>query len=246
MARTPRDTVDFFPHFTDASEGDTISILEAQFGNDGYTFWFKLLEKLGKSEGHFLDLRSPIKLSLLCVKCKTTPEKGLIILEKLSDLEAIDQELWRSRVVWCQKFVDHLSEVYKNRRRNLPKKPILTDLNGVPVDEIQDGINNPPVVIPQREIDSKESRGNSVFLCYEETVGKITPTIKEKLIEAEKIYPVDWIKKAFAEAEKRNKRSWGYVESILRRWERDGFDLIGSGDGNGNSVKDVKERFKYL
>ena len=55
MARTQQDTVQYFPHDTGASDGDTLTILEANFGNDGYAFWFKLLEKLGRAPGHSID-----------------------------------------------------------------------------------------------------------------------------------------------------------------------------------------------
>ena len=56
MARTQKDTVDYFPHDADASAGDTLTVLEGQYANDGYAFWFKLLERLASSEGHFIDL----------------------------------------------------------------------------------------------------------------------------------------------------------------------------------------------
>ena len=45
MARPRKQTVDYFPHYCKC--GRTIFILENRFGNDGYAFWFKLLEILG-------------------------------------------------------------------------------------------------------------------------------------------------------------------------------------------------------
>ena len=45
MARPAKTSVDYFPHM--AHSGKTIAILEARWGNDGYAFWFKLLELLG-------------------------------------------------------------------------------------------------------------------------------------------------------------------------------------------------------
>lgn len=47
MARPTKTSVDYFPHMTHS--GKTIAILEARWGNDGYAFWFKLLELLGDS-----------------------------------------------------------------------------------------------------------------------------------------------------------------------------------------------------
>lgn len=53
MARPTKETVDYFPHFVKC--GRTIFILESKYGNDGYAFWFKLLEILGDTEGHYYD-----------------------------------------------------------------------------------------------------------------------------------------------------------------------------------------------
>lgn len=123
--RTQRNVVDYFPHDARASEGDTLTILESRFGNDGYSFWFKLLERLSRSDDHFIDCRDPIKWQLMCAKANTTPEKALSIVETLLELNAIDKDLWGSRVIWCQKLVENLTEVYRNRKRSLPNKPII-------------------------------------------------------------------------------------------------------------------------
>ena len=64
----------------------------------------------------------------------------------------------------------------------------------------------------------------NVFTLYEENIGSITPLIAEELKEAEDRYPVEWVRDAIKEAVLANKRSWRYVHTILRRWEREGPD----------------------
>ncbi len=54
MARPKKQVVDYFPHV--CSQGKTMFILEQKYGNNGYAFWFKLLELLGDAPGHFLDI----------------------------------------------------------------------------------------------------------------------------------------------------------------------------------------------
>lgn len=66
MARPKKQTVDYFPHFVKG--GRTIFILENKFGNDGYAFWFKLLEILGESEGHFYDCSNASNWEYLLAK----------------------------------------------------------------------------------------------------------------------------------------------------------------------------------
>jgi len=62
----------------------------------------------------------------------------------------------------------------------------------------------------------------STFTLYEQNVGMLTPMIAEELIEAEKLYPADWIRDAIKEAVSLNKRSWRYIARILERWSSEG------------------------
>lgn len=126
MARTQKDTVSYFPHDANASSGDTLTVLQSQFGNDGYAFWFKLLEKLATTEGHCLDCNNPLKWQLFVAKMGVNEITTVEMIKLLVEMQAIDKDLWQSKLIWCQKLVDNLSEVYKNRRREIPKKPITT------------------------------------------------------------------------------------------------------------------------
>ena len=122
MARPKKRTVDYFPH--QCKHGKTMFILEQKYGNDGYAFWFKLLELLGSTEGHYLQLENPADWEFL--QAKTRLDDGFCreILDLLARLEAIDRELWEShRVVWSQNFVDGVTEVYRNRKVETPSRP---------------------------------------------------------------------------------------------------------------------------
>ncbi len=61
-----------------------------------------------------------------------------------------------------------------------------------------------------------------IFTLYEQNIGMLTPMIAEELREAEKLYPVNWIKDAIKEAVARNKRNWRYIAAILERWSAEG------------------------
>lgn len=123
MARPTKQTVPYFPHTVD--HGKTLFILEQRFGNDGYAFWFKLLEILGKTDGHYLNLNDDTQWEFLVAKTRLCDSSCTEILDLLSKLGAINTELWEKRFVWCQKFVDNISDVYKKRKRELPEKPII-------------------------------------------------------------------------------------------------------------------------
>ncbi len=62
----------------------------------------------------------------------------------------------------------------------------------------------------------------NIFKLYEENIGPLTPLLADALKDAEKTYPPDWVAQALGEAVLNNKRSWKYVEAILRRWKEEG------------------------
>jgi hypothetical protein len=123
MARPKKKGVDYFPH--DCISGKTLFIIEQDFGNDGYAFWFKLLEHLGTQEDHVLDCNNPAVMAFLRAKTKLSVDVVCSILDLLATLEAIDPFLWSKKIVWCQNFVDRVSDVYLNRRVDIPEKPIM-------------------------------------------------------------------------------------------------------------------------
>jgi len=99
-------------------------ILEQKYGNNGYAFWFKLLEMLGTAKGHFLHLENPADWEFLQAKTRLDGDKCSEILDLLARLDAIDRELWEShRVVWSQNFVDGIAEAYRNRKVETPSRP---------------------------------------------------------------------------------------------------------------------------
>jgi hypothetical protein len=105
-------------------------ILERKYGNDGYAFWFKLLEILGDTEGHFIDCNNFSNFQFLIAKVNLTEEKATVILDDLATIGAIDKEMWGKRVVWSQNFVNNLSDLYSRRKMDIPTKDmILSEVN---------------------------------------------------------------------------------------------------------------------
>lgn len=123
MGRPRKQTVDYFPHFV-TTDSRTKFILEQSWGNDGYAFWFKLLELLGRSEGHYYDLSTTANDKYLAALMKIEESVIYEILETLADLGNIDKELWQEKkIIWCQSLVDNLQDVYSKRTVSAPKKP---------------------------------------------------------------------------------------------------------------------------
>ncbi len=87
-------------------------------------------------------------------------------------------------------------------------------LQAIQAGEFQFGDRETPVVLIGE-------RAN-IFALYEQNIGPLTPLIGDILRQAERDYPLAWIKEAIQIAVEQNKRSWKYIEAILRRWQAEG------------------------
>ncbi len=72
---------------------------------------------------------------------------------------------------------------------------------------------DPVEILPERP---------NIYTLYEDNIGLLTPIIADSLKDAEQTYPAHWLEEAVQEAVANNKRSWRYVQAILKRWETEG------------------------
>ena len=121
MARPAKIKVDYFPHVTHT--GKSIAILETRWGNDGYAFWFKLLELLGDSDDFAYNCNQSAAWEYLLAKTRVTDPVALAILSKLAEIGAIDAELWGEKWVWSDNFVAGVAPAFEKRKGELPQKP---------------------------------------------------------------------------------------------------------------------------
>ena len=167
MARPIKNTVDYFPHII--KNGKTIFILESKFGNDGYAFWFKLLELLGSSDNHVYDFNNSVDWEFLIAKTNVSEEKVTEILKTLVDVEAIDRELLKNKVIWCENFVKGIEDVYRKRKQNRPQKPVIDDGNpSTPVVSVAETPQRKLKEIKVNKTKEKREYAPAVFLTEEE------------------------------------------------------------------------------
>jgi len=148
MGRPIKQTVNYFPHYAD--KGKTKYILQNRFGNDGYAFWFKLLEMLCNADGHFIDTRNRGTAEFLLAEMQMSEDKIGQILQLLVEIGLLDNELWKSKVIWCQNFVDNLAPIYPKRGSPLPIKPIIDTGNTTIAPIIDTGNNSQPPFSEQK------------------------------------------------------------------------------------------------
>lgn len=226
MARPQKQTVDYFPHMVGDSK--TRFVLESKYGNDGYAFWFKLLEILCKSNGHFYDCNGVAEWEYLVAFTKVAERVANAILDKLSEMGNIDRELWECGVIWCQSLVDNIADAYKKRTISVPKKPSVEtfsvrkrDMGGV------SGDGNPQIKLNNTKVNKEDdeetrTREGKVFEFFNQNICPITPfqseTISQALddgMEPELIHEI--LKDSLGKREK-----WTWISRVLTNATADG------------------------
>ena len=125
LARPIKQTVDYFPHLV--NKGKTKLILQNEFGNDGYAFWFQLLELLCLTDKQVYDYNNPASWRLLLAETHVTEDTATKILQLLADLGAIDAELHKRKIIWSQNLIENLELVYRRRATGVPERPVIVN-----------------------------------------------------------------------------------------------------------------------
>lgn len=236
MARPKKTTVDYFPHYCQHKK--TMYILEQRYGNDGYAFWFKLLELLGDTEGHYINCNNEATWEFLQAKTRLDSNLCHEILNLLAKLDAIDPELWAQKVVWSQNFVDGIADVYKNRRTKVPTKPDLdsfyrqkprqdrvsTDKNPQSkVKESKEKKTTTTTTVQSTVTGTPENdQAADAINFFEQNIGILSPLVAEKLNAWIDDTEESLVLFALEKAILAGKHNFSYAEGILRNWANQG------------------------
>lgn len=120
MARPRKNTVNYFPH--DCQWSKELEIFINKYGNEGYAFYYRLLELLGVTPDHKYDYSKSIDYQYLVGKTEVDEKKLEVYIKYLVSIGVIDEKLWKEKKIWVQSFVDSIAEVYRKRTTQLPTK----------------------------------------------------------------------------------------------------------------------------
>lgn len=117
--------MDYFKHYTSASDGNTLNQIEDKFGHNGYAYWFKLLELCalnwdGKSEPIFNFYETIVRKKL-----KISSTKLKLFLHFCSEVSALSFQVSGKTI---QITHPNLREVKETRGRIYGNKNLKTDI----------------------------------------------------------------------------------------------------------------------
>jgi len=196
------------PQITDITELKvTLHIFETLYRKKGYPRFVAFKELLGNTS-LISSLREAAKPSqeALCKALKMATQRGTI-LHIVLDRDGVSEDVY---------FLN-------------------TESNRQVVAKIQNGELILTGLKAEGQTDIETEEQPDIFTLYEQNIGMLTPMIAEELREAEKLYPVTWIKDAIKEAINQNKRKISYILAILERWSSEG-------KGNGTYKRDSAKK----
>jgi hypothetical protein len=117
MARPPKSGMDYFPHDTDASNDEKIEALRALYGNDGYAFYFILLERVYRSSNAELDISDKETVKILARKISISVERFQEILFSALKRGCFDEQAYTERQVLTSNGVKKRAEVVFEDRK---------------------------------------------------------------------------------------------------------------------------------
>ena len=176
-----------------------------------------LLTLILDSEGRGIDSMDWIKSKMFPMRQDVTTEQISQAFAWLENRGMVVRYGVNSRRYFCiPTFKNYQSGTQKEAKSLLPS-PSLQSNSRV----------TPEQVCAAESASESESESESIrppiFAIYEQEIGPLTPMISEELQQAEKDYLPGWVEDAIHEAAIHNKRSWKYIDVILKRWKADGY-----------------------
>src|SRR4030042_462165 len=93
--------------------------------------------------------------------------------------------------------------------------------------------------------ETESSLRSDIFNLYSKYIGEIKPIIEPTLIRADEEYDPAWFPKAFEIMHGNGKKSWSYVEGILKNWQSNGYKPGNNGKPKVTDRTSENARRKY-
>jgi DnaD/phage-associated family protein len=225
MPRPIKEGLSYFAHDTDATTDEKIEALRTFYGNDGYAFYFILLERIYRSNQAELDISDADTCQILARKLLVTEQKFAEMLQKSLKVGLFDKEIFDQKKVLTSNGIKRRAGVVTSKREEMREHYQKTK-KIVGVSDAETIPETTPSKVKESKVNIKESKVVSelpeIYKIYEEEYKQmVTPLMAEQLIDIEKEYGLD-IFKAATKKVPQDKRNLNYVRPILEQYKRNG------------------------
>ena len=121
MARPRKDGMDYFPHDVNATGDKKIEALRILYGNDGYAFYFILLEMIYQEPNFELDVSDAETIQILIKKTEVSQEKFNSMLETAIKRECFDRERYENDRILTSNGIKKRASVVVDKREKMRK-----------------------------------------------------------------------------------------------------------------------------
>ena len=119
MARPQKEGMDYFPHDNDAANDEKIEALRVLYGNDGYAFYFILLERIYRTAEYELDISDAETIQILSRKVGVTEELFNKMLETALKRKCFDLDAYEQRGVLTSSGIKKRASVVLEKRETM-------------------------------------------------------------------------------------------------------------------------------
>ncbi|KAE8559129.1 DUF4373 domain-containing protein [Paenibacillus polymyxa] len=166
MARPRKEGMDYFPHDTDAVNDTKIEALRMLYGNNGYAFYFILLELIYKQPNFELDVSDAETMQILAKKVEVTQEEFGKMLATAIKRECFDPVAYQERQVLTSEGIKKRSKVVVEKRERMRKKPDATAVSELLQGYGQVSAAETTAESTQRKVKVKESKSKGKVIEY--------------------------------------------------------------------------------
>lgn len=247
MARPKKEGMDYFPHDTDAVNDEKLEALRMLYGNDGYAFYFIMLERIYRTKDAELDISDAETIQILSRKVSVSLETFHKMLETCFKRDIFDRKLYEQHGVLTSKGIQKRVAPVVEKREKMRQKYSRSKDNGVSdaeteqkPDKVKESKGKESKVKESRVVEEQKidaTTPSDAIVFYQQNLGTMPPSISQQILDFIKDFGDEMVIAALNKALEQNKPHWGYAKSILNSWHKKGIKTL-------NQVKAEEVQFQ--